>query len=266
MSNADLKSLHDGVSDENARLKRSNAALEAAKADADSAAALEAETSRLRDDNARLAEDNQRLDLDNQGLRSDKGLLGEEIDELRIELARKDETENYWREAYIAASAGQTRAAMGASPDDELTSVNEALDLAQTMFPNELAIALNSKSSKNSPFRKPDEVFGALSWLATEYHRLRTNPSSSRPDFNRLLKESCPGWFYKPGQTEVTAEQFIEWYTTTVDNKTFELYHHIGKGNSHDPQHTIRIAFAWDDDNQRVAVGFLGLHQRNRRS
>ncbi len=265
-SNADLKSLHDGVSDENARLKRANASLEAAKADADSAAELEAEATRLRDDNARLSEEKQSLDLDNQGLRSDMGLLGEEIDELRTELARKDETENYWREAYIAASAGQTRSAMGASPDDELTSVNEALDLAQTMFPNELAIALNSKSSKNSPFRKPDEVFGALSWLATEYHRLRTNPSSSRPDFNRLLKESCPGWFYKPGQTEVTAEQFIEWYTTTVDSKTFELYHHIGKGNSHDPQHTIRIAFAWDDENQRVAVGFLGLHQRNRRS
>lgn len=267
-ANADLKSLHDAVTDENAGLKRTNAALSAEKAERDAvdAAALEAEVERLQSDNRRLSEDKEGLELANEGLRSDIELLGQEKDELQLDLTRSGETETYWREAYIAVSAGETRAAAGASPDAELGSVNEALELAETMFPNELAIALNSKSSKNSPFRKPDEVFAALAWLATEYHRRRTTPSSTRPDFNRLLKESCPGWFYKPGQTEVTAEQFIEWYTTTVDNKTHHLYHHIGKGNSHDPQHTIRIAFAWDDESERVAVGFLGLHQRNRRS
>ena len=269
-ANSDLKSLNDGIADENASLKQSNAALSAEKAERDAvdAAALEAEVGRLQADNRRLAEEKEGLERDNEGLRADKELLGQEKDEMQLEAMQSRETETYWREAYIAASAGQTRAALGASPDDELGSVNEALDLAQTMFPNELAIALNSKSTKNSPFRKPDEVFGALSWLATEYrrNRMRSAPGAPRPDFNRLLKESCPGWFYKPGQTEVTTEQFIQWYTTTVDNKTYELYHHIGKGNSHDPQHTIRIAFAWDDERERVAVGFLGLHQRNRRS
>ena len=267
-ANSDLKSLHDAVVDENAGLKQTNAALSAEKAERDAVdvAALNAEVERLQSDNRRLTEDKEGLELANEGLRSDLDLLGREKDNLELDLARSGETETYWREAYIAASAGETRMAMGASPDAELGSVNEALELAETMFPNELAIALNSKSSKNSPFRKPDEVFGALTWLATEYRRRRTTPSATRPDFNKLLKESCPGWFYKPGQTEVTAEQFIEWYTTTVDNKTHHLYHHIGKGNSHDPQHTIRIAFAWDDESERVAVGFLGLHQRNRRS
>lgn len=265
--NADLKSQNDGIADENARLKRANAELEAkVQTEAESparesaaAAALEAEVSRLGEDNRRLAQDN-------EGLRFDKDLLAEENDKLRTDLARSGESEEYWRSAYVAVSAGQSRAAMGLSASGDPDTVNEALDLAQSMFPNELAIALNSKSSKNSPFRKPDETLAALSWLATEYRRRRTTPSESRPDFNKLLKESCPGWFYKPGQTEVTAEQFIEWYTTSVDGKTHRLYHHIGKGNSHDPQNTIRIAFSWDDESQRVIVGFLGLHQRNRRS
>ena len=263
--NADLKSQNDAIVDENAQLKRANAELEA-KVQTQTESSSRGATAALEAEVAKLGEDNRRLAQDNEGLRFDKDLLAEESDKLRTDLARSGESEEYWRSAYVAVSAGQSRAAMGLSASGDPDTVNEALDLAQSMFPNELAIALNSKSSKNSPFRKPDETLAALSWLATEYRRRRTTPSESRPDFNKLLKESCPGWFYKPGQTEVTAEQFIEWYTTSVDGKTHRLYHHIGKGNSHDPQNTIRIAFSWDEASQRVIVGFLGLHQRNRRS
>ena len=262
-SNSDLQSLNDAISEENARLKRSNAELAAAQP---AAAESERDRSALEAEVGRLAEDNRRLSQDNEGLRFDKDLLAEENGGLKSDLARSGENEEYWRNAYIDASAGQTRAGMGLSANEDPASVNEALEIAQHMFANELAIVLNSKSSKNSPFRKPDEVLAALSWLATEYHNLRSNPIESRSDFNKLLKESCPGWFYKPGQTEVTTEQFSEWYTTKINNRTFKLHHHIGKGNSHDPQNTIRIAFAWDDESRRVAVGFLGLHQRNRRS
>ena len=108
-------------------------------------------------------------------------------------------------------------------------------------------------------------MFDALAWLATQYHRLRTNPGAS-PDFDKLVKEACPGWSYRPDQAEVTKDQFAQWYTTTVDGKTYELYSHVGKGNSFDPQNTIRIAFAWDDELRKVIVGYIGLHQRTRRS
>ena len=108
-------------------------------------------------------------------------------------------------------------------------------------------------------------MFDALGWLATEYHRQRSNPGDA-PNFDKLIKEACPGWSYKPKQTVETKEQFVEWYTTTLDGKTYELDAHIGKGTSFDPQQTIRIAFDWDDDFKQVIVGFLGRHQRNRRS
>ncbi len=218
---------------------------------------------RIERDGASLRSENDRLRDDNDGLRADRSQLDAEISKLKSKLSLKSEMEEYWRSAYVSESARRTSA-----EEDEaaqVSSVNDALALAERTFPQKLVVALNSKSAKNSPFQKPKEVFAALAWLATEYHTLRTNPGS-RPDFNSLIKEACPGWSYKSGQTEVTKEQFDEWYTTALGGKTYHLNPHIGKGTSHDPQNTIRIAFDWDDEQGKVIVGFLGLHQRNRRT
>ena len=224
---------------------------------------LKSELDQLKLDSESFTSENARLKEENTGLRSDKTLLDEENSELRNELSQSRETEESWRRAYVAVSASQA----GASKDDpaQLGRVNDALALAERAFPDQLLLALNSKSAKDSPFQKPQEAFDALAWLATEYHRLRTNPGAS-PDFDMLLKEACPGWSYKPDQAEVAKDQFAEWYTTTVDGKTYELYSHVGKGNSFDPQNTIRIAFAWDDKLRKVIVGYVGLHQKTRRS
>ena len=221
------------------------------------------ELDRLRRSNESIASENDRLTRDSHDLRADKTQLGDQISRLKRELSQSREMQEYWRRTYVSASAGQTR-------DEEeqpgqVANVKDALTLAEKTFPDQLRLALNSKSNKNSPFQRPEEVFDALGWLATEYHRQRSNPGDA-PNFDKLIKEACPGWSYKPKQTEVTKEQFAEWYTTTLDGKTYELDAHIGKGTSYDPQQTIRISFDWDDDLKQVIVGFLGRHQRNRRS
>ena len=218
----------------------------------------------LKRDVERLTSDNERLRGANTGLQADKGALSKRISGLRNRLAQSQRMEEMWRQSYEAERVKQSQAAE--MEPSELESVADALELAEKSFPDQLLIALNSKSDKNSPFQKPDEVFGALKWLATEYHDLRANPIGSDPGFNMLVKQACPGWSYKPGQTEVTKEQFNQWYTTWHDGKTYDLKRHLAKGTSHDPQNTIRIAFEWDDDLNKVVVGFLGLHQRNRRS
>ena len=171
--------------------------------------------------------------------------------------------EESWRVAYVSA-----RAADAGGPVEEATppdTVNEAVARVEESFPNQLAISLNSKSAKNSPFQRPGEVFDALAWLATVYHSRRMRPGK-QPHFDKLLRESCSGWSYKPKQTEVTKEQFDEWYTTTMDGRSYDLDAHIGKGNSYDPKNTIRIAFAWDDELSKVVVGYIGHHQRTRSS
>ena len=221
------------------------------------------EVDRLRQSNELLASENSRLRQDSDHLRADVSTLDEQISQLSDELAQSQKMQEYWRRTYVSASTGQTR-------DEEeqpaqVANVSDALALAEKTFPDRLRLALNSKSNKNSSFQRPEEVFDALAWLATEYHRRRANPGDA-PNFDMLIKEACPGWSYKSKQTEVTKEQFAEWYTTTLDGKTYELDAHIGKGTSFDPQKTIRIAFDWDDDLKQVIVGFLGRHQRNRRS
>ena len=221
----------------------------------------ELEQSRLQSDSLRA--ENTLLAQESANLRADMNMLDKQNSELKNELSLSRDMQEYWRRAYVAESAGQARE--GAKQPVQLTSVNDALALAENSFPDRLRLALNSKSAKNSPFQKPEEVFHALAWLATEYHRLRSNPGDA-PNFDTLIKEACPGWAYRPKQTEITKEQFAEWYTTILDGKPYELDAHIGKGTSFDPHQTIRIAFDWDDDMKQVIVGYIGRHQRNRRS
>ena len=230
---------------------------------ADEYDSLRAELEQVRRDNDSLTSANSLLAQENAGLQSDRTLVDRENSDLKNTLSRTREESESWRRAYVLVRRNEADAE-GGEPAP-LRDVSDALALAERTFPDRLILALNSKSDGNTPFRKPDEVFDVLAWLSTEYHRLRTNPGAS-PDFNRLVKEACPGWSYSPGQAEVAKEQFADWYATTVDGKTYDLYPHIGKGASFDPQNTIRIAFAWDDDMRKVIVGYVGLHQRNRRS
>ena len=55
---------------------------------------------------------------------------------------------------------------------------------------------------------------------------------------------------------------YKEWYVTKVDGETRRLREHVGKGNSKDARHTIRIGFDWDKERQAVVIGFIGRHQR----
>lgn len=196
-----------------------------------------------------------------------KEQLSDEISRLKGELAQSRKDEEYWRLQYVSKSAEDADGAIGKddSVPADLASVREVIAYAERTFPGQLLFALNGKSEKNTPYQKPREVFDALAWLATEYHHLRPDPGA-KADFDRLIKETVPGWSYKPNQTETTMGMYPEWYRAVVNGKTYELANHIGKGSGFDPQNTIRIAFAWDDERQQVVVGYIGRHQRNRQS
>ena len=195
----------------------------------------------------------------------EKEQLNAEISTLKATLAQTQKDEQYWRAQYVDRSAE----AAGAQSEDgtgaTLGSVREVIAHAERTFPKQLRFALNGKSEKNAPYQKPQEVFDALAWLATEFYRVRPDPGA-KVDFDRLIKEACPGWSYKPNQTETTMGMYPEWYRAVVDGKTYDLANHIGKGAGFDPQNTIRIAFAWDGEQRQVVIGYIGRHQRNRQS
>ena len=214
---------------------------------------LRAERDRLRTDNANLAAERERLDLANASLRLARRQVDEDNDRLRGELDRAQATEEQWRLAYVEA---RRAGASDADADEHaISGVADALSLAERAFPDALAVSLNPKSDPEAPFAKPAEVFDALAWLATAYRR-RT----------AAIAESCPGWFHKTDQSAATVGMYPDWYRTTYRGRTLSIHQHVGKGASFDARSTIRIAFAWDDETDRVVVGYVGRHQRDRHS
>ncbi|MDE0333595.1 MAG: hypothetical protein OXI64_01445 [Defluviicoccus sp.] len=212
-----------------------------------------ADCDRLRVEAAELQAERDLLTDANASLRLAKEQLDEENGRLRGELDRARSTEEDWRKAYVEARRARVAQHGRAT---EIAGVAEALELAARSFPDALAISLNAKSDPDVPFAKPAEVFDALAWLATAYRR-RGAPG---------IEESCPGWFHKPDQSQVTVGKYPEWYRTSFEGRTIAATNHIGKGTSFDPRSTIRIGFAWDEETQRVVVGYVGRHQRNRKS
>lgn len=226
------------LADENERLKKE-------------LAETRTELERLEVAHRKLREEHRRASDDNDGLRQSREQTGSEIALLRAEVARYRDAEAHWRLAYVAAC--KARSIEGdAAP--EVTNVRDAVALAERAFPDELLVTLNGKSDLGIPFAKPAEVFDALAWLATCYHRQGASP----------IGESCPGWFYKPDQTDSTMGRYREWYETSVGGRTIKISNHIGRGASFDPKSTIRIGFAWDDEHDRAVVGYVGRHQRTR--
>ncbi len=148
-------------------------------------------------------------------------------------------------------------------PEDipDLESVAEAVELAKERYPGQLLFQLNAESeAEESAFKWPDQVWNALRWLATDYFtsHLGDHPI---PNIDEACREACGMW-YKTSQHDTTMTQFRESYTTRVNGRVIWLGEHIGKGNSFDPRRTIRIAFDWDKQLQKVVVGYIGQHQR----
>ena len=144
---------------------------------------------------------------------------------------------------------------------ENVKNVKDALSLAQRTFTDELLLALNSRSDDNTAFAKPQEVFAALAWLATDYREKMLKPDSGT-ELNDSLRRVCSNWFYVPRQAPTTKGKFSDWYETKVNGSVFELYEHIGRGRSHNIKSTIRIAFAWSREDARVVIGYIGRHQK----
>ena len=210
----------------------------------------------LRHEVAVLRDERDRLRENNRGLRSAKDEHDQAAGRLRDELSESRRTEEHWRRAYVEERRRSRRPDDESAPDEGIRSVREAVARARETFPERLLIKLNSRSNEDTPFENPTEVFDVLAWLATAYRNVP----------HERIAEHCPGWSYKAGQSVTTMGRFRDWYQTHVNGTAWELSSHVGKGNSHDPRYTIRIAFAWDEQSDRVIVGFVGLHQRNRRS
>lgn len=155
-------------------------------------------------------------------------------------------------------------------PPQFIEDVKDAVSQARRTFENELVFALNAKSQQNSAFDKPDEVFKALAWLATIFRISKLNPDVG-VNLNEALEENLrqavrPNWFFTPRQSPTATGKYPDAYTASHQGKKYDLHEHIGRGNSHKAKGNIRIAFAWDEDQGKLIVGYIGRHQPTGRS
>ena len=217
----------------------------------------------LKQDSASIEDKVRALEGEIVGLNADKQTLTGEVAELRDQLRISETKEINWRNAYEAEMISKDSSSHDPIPVD-VESVRRAVDLARARYGDRLVFRLNKKSDQDYNYSRPKEVWDALEWLATTYHDSQTGEAQII-DLNESIRNTCGGWEYKSNQTDITFNMYREWYTTTKDGKTYELRKHLSKGTGRDAN-VIRIAFAWDEDSERVIVGFVGPHQRNRNS
>lgn len=222
---------------------------------------LRAEKDAVAAESARAAQARDALQVSYDKLRAEKDVQSDEISDLKQELFESRQREETWRKAAVAVQGGEDE-------DDlpPINSVRDAIAAAAARYPDQLVFALNSKSNRDTAFQRPAEVYDALEWLALTYHPIRANPTGNDSDLDILLREACSGWAYVPHQSAVTMGMYPEWYKAEHNGKTYELTQHLRKGTSGNPQFSIRMAFAWDSDSNKVIMGYIGPHQRNQAS
>ncbi len=157
-----------------------------------------------------------------------------------------------------------------AYPAHWIEDVKDAVEQAKRSFEDHLVFALNAKSQQNSAFEKPEEVFGALAWLARYLRVSKLNPDigvNLNEALDKSLKKAVrPNWFYTPRQSPTATGKYPDSYTASHQGTKYDLHEHIGRGKSHSAKGSIRIAFAWDEKKRKLIVGYIGRHQPTGRS
>lgn len=193
----------------------------------------------------------------------------EEAERLSEELASAQQQGEYWRNEYIALKKQR-----GGSPSEgeekvfpEVNDVLEAILIAEEQFEEQLIFSLNSKSNESTPYKNPSEVLDALTWLATSYRDAKMGVEHGG-NLDDSIKKNVEGWFYSGGQSEVTARnpKYRSWYECSYGKDRHLVLEHIGRGSNTDPRLSVRIGFKWLEEEEKVLIGFVGQHQRNRAS
>lgn len=143
-----------------------------------------------------------------------------------------------------------------------MPSVRDIIDQIERELPNEIAFALNSSSYVNdNPFEDSDGFERALRFLATTYRDAMMGTTHC-PD----LRTSCvhsSGFTYMPHQSMTAKGKYPHEYKAVYQGRTVWLDKHLRKGTSKEARYSMRIAFEYIKEEQKVIIGYIGPHQRN---
>ncbi len=202
------------------------------------------------------------FDEENQRLEKEVESLQQTVDEAQQEAERWRARAESFEQAYLQLHKPEDK-------DEDLenvttvplSSVEDVVQYFEEKHADRVVFALNSKSSvRSNPYEDVDALRDALGFLAGTYFDAHTKVAKCA-DFDGHCREQS-GFWYRSSQSDLTITKYAEYYHTRFDNRRLVLREHIGRGSGKDPRYTIRIAFAWDPDAERVVIGYIGQHQK----
>ena len=207
-----------------------------------------------------LVKENTRLLGEYESVEAENHQLKQKVDLLDSDLSESRVLAEMWRIESQQQRRLRTQTPEEPLPNFEDVDVDQVVDLAKDKLKDCLVFSLNSRSDTEIRFDHPRQVWDALKWLATTYYMDRIG-EEREPDLDRSIMECC-GWHYAPHQSEAALNKYPEEYEAWHNGRKYILGEHIGTGSGRNSIGTIRIAFAWDKDQKKVVIGYVGRHQR----
>lgn len=192
-------------------------------------------------------------------LEKDNKRLQKQLDQVRKEAERARREADQWRTQYHQLQKGDEEVDIAEELQPE--SVKDALEALERKYPDRIVVALNSQSEvKGNPFEDVANLYDALEFIATEFYAAKAGHGGER-DLKLVCKEDS-GFDYRRDQSDITMGKYSNYYETHWEDQTYSLGRHVGTGSGTDPRHTIRVAFAYDEEREKVIIGYVGQHQR----
>ena len=179
--------------------------------------------------------------------------LREDLEQLKEQLSGASSTGD-------AAEESEEGLPQDSTDSPQETGLAAAVIRAREWYPNRLIFQLNSESwVEGNPYEDHQSVSDALEWLASVYYSARQG-ELDHGQLSDSLYRACR-WKYSSNQHDQAFFQTEGHYRMLVNGRAYFLNETIGKGVGDDPVNTIRIAFYWDRQRERVVVGYIGQHK-----
>lgn len=163
--------------------------------------------------------------------------------------------------ALVASSLGPEREDLAAEPvaGASIESVSEALEQARQEYPLLRIWASAMRSAGESHFARPQQVRQALDAIA-DIGRIvfeQRKDKTSVGALERLFEER--GFQYAASDSQTTTTMYGKERTFTQDGKKYLFKRHLTLGGG-DRQNCLQIYFEFDHEQNRVDIGYCGVH------
>jgi hypothetical protein len=181
-------------------------------------------------------------------------LTTDQADELRLANAKVRD---------LIARPGALAKSNADDVDDSAPEVEDLSDLPEWSVQHSDRIIVMPRAlggAKKSVYSNPAAVYTALELLAGPYRDQRMG-KISRSDFEAAREQT--GLQVRISAAPSVAGTFGDDYFVSWNGRRRFLEQHVVKGGGHDPAYSMRIYFFWDEEMQKVIVGWLPSHLKN---